>query len=201
MPIVMSNPVQLIETRNSTDFQALKGKRISSNFPTLWAIGNLEILNDNLLGIFCSIKCPGRIILKTYDLMRVLRDSGVSVAGGFHSPIEKDCLDILIKGAQPIVVCPARSIIRMRIPKTWKKAIDTGRMLILSPFGEKQKRPTISSAHIRNQLVIEICSKFVIPYADSGSKTERLYREIIDINKPVYTFESSIRSARSHLNT
>jgi hypothetical protein len=52
----------------------------SSSFPTFWAIGNLDILHTNFLGVFCSTRCPGNIILNTYDRMRLLRDSGVAVA-------------------------------------------------------------------------------------------------------------------------
>ena len=159
-------------------------------FSTFWAIGNIDILDTNLHGIFCSIRCPGNIILNTYDCMRILRDSGVAVVSGFHSPIEKDCLDILLKGTQPIVACPARGISRMRIPSDWKKPIDQGRLLVLSPFDEKQKRPTVSTAQRRNHLVAKLGRSFLIPYADAGSKTEQLGREIIQSGKRVYSFKS-----------
>jgi hypothetical protein len=122
--------------------------------------------------------------------MRLLRDVGVAVVSGFHSPIEKDCFDILLKGTQPIVVCPARGIIRMRIPSHWKTPISEGRLLILSPFDEKQKRPTVSTSQLRNHLVAMLGRSFLIPYADTGSKTEELGREIIEVGKRVYTFQS-----------
>jgi predicted Rossmann fold nucleotide-binding protein DprA/Smf involved in DNA uptake len=186
----MGNPIQKIETSESTCPAVLLQDEISSRFSTFWAIGSLNILNANLLGIFCSIRCPGNIILNTYDCMRLLRDAGVPVVSGFHSPIEKDCLDILLKGDQPIVACPARSIVRMRIPGDWKTPIDEGRLLILSPFDEKQKRPTVSTAQQRNQLVAMLGRSFLIPYADKDSKTEQLCRELIQAGKGVYTFQS-----------
>ena len=186
----MGNPIQKIETSESTCPVALLEDEISSSFKTFWAIGNLDILDTKLLGVFCSIRCPGNIILSTYDCMRILRDSGVPVVSGFHSPIEKDCLDILLKGSQPIVVCPARGIARMRIPGVWKKPIAQGRLLILSPFDEKQKRPTVSTTQQRNHLVAMLGRSFLIPYADAGSKTEQLGREIIDAGRRVYTFQS-----------
>lgn len=122
--------------------------------------------------------------------MCILRDTGVVVVSGFHSPIEKDCLEILLKGTQPIVVCPARCIKNMRIPNTWKESIDNGRLLVLSPFDEKQKRPTVSTAQLRNHLVAKLGRSFLIPYADAGSKTDQLGREIINADKMVYTFNS-----------
>lgn len=185
----MGNPIQKIETNLTNCPTALLKDEIPTDFSYFWAIGDLDLLIVNLLGVFCSIRCPGNIILNTYDCMRILRDCGVSVVSGFHSPIEKDCFDILLKGTQPIVVCPARSISRMRIPSDWKKPIDQGQLLILSPFDEKQKRPTASTAQQRNHLVAKLGRSFLIPYADAGSKTEQLGREIIQSGKGVHTFK------------
>src|SRR5216117_488267 len=109
---------------------------------TLTALGNLDVLQRRKLALFCSVKCPGNLILQTYDLARALRDAGVTVISGFHSPMEKECLTLLLRGAQPVIVCPARSIERMRVPAVWKAQLAEGRLLLLSPFGEKLRRVT-----------------------------------------------------------
>jgi predicted Rossmann fold nucleotide-binding protein DprA/Smf involved in DNA uptake len=49
------------------------------------ALGNLDILRNKPLAVLCSNKCPGSLILKTYDFMRQMRDEGVTVISGFHS--------------------------------------------------------------------------------------------------------------------
>ena len=185
----MGNPIQKFEISESTCPASLLKDEISADFQTFWAIGNLDILTTNLLGVFCSIRCPGSIILKTYDCMRLLRDFGVAVVSGFHSPIEKDCLDILLKGTQPIVICPARGISRMRIPSGWKNPIDTGRLLVLSPFNEKQKRPTVSTAQRRNRIVALLARGAFLPYAAPGSRTENLCKDIIKAGKQIFTFK------------
>ena len=41
------------------------------------AKGNLEILHKPLVGFFCSVRCPGDIILKTYGLARALNLSAL----------------------------------------------------------------------------------------------------------------------------
>jgi len=184
----MGNPMQKIESSHSGCPTVLLKNEILSHFSTFWAIGNLEILDKNLLGLFCSIRCPGNIILDTYDCMRLLRDAGVPVVSGFHSPIEKDCFDILLKGDQPIIACPARGIVRMRVPNVWKKPIDEGRLLILSPFDEKQNRSTLSTARQRNYLVALLGLSFLIPYAGPGSGTEKLGLEILRVGNKVFTF-------------
>jgi len=64
------------------------------------------------------------------------------VISGFHSPIEQECLRILLRGAQPIVICPARTLDAMRIPTECRAAFAAGRVLFLSPFSHKPKRVT-----------------------------------------------------------
>ena len=72
---------------------------------SLFALGNMDILHQKTFALFCSVKCPGNLILKTYDLARELRDTGTVVISGFHSPMEKECLSLLLRGKQPIIWC------------------------------------------------------------------------------------------------
>lgn len=68
--------------------------------------GNLDLLDRKLIGFFCSVRCPGDAILKTYDLARALRGTDVTLIGGFQSPMEKDFLDLVLRGPSSVVVCP-----------------------------------------------------------------------------------------------
>lgn len=162
-----------------------------SGWPRLWTLGNRSILGRPLLGFFCSRQCPGDIILRTYDLARALRDAGVPVIGGFHSPMEEECLDLLLRGNQPIVVCPARSLERMRVPAAWKKPVDQGRLLGLSPFAPQQGRPTIALAEQRNRLVAEIAHPVFVAHAAPQEQDGRFLPEAqgggqnpVDFQKP-----------------
>jgi len=163
-------------------------------FSRFWAIGDVKIMDTPLLGLLCSIRCPGRVIVQTYDLARALRDAGVPVIGGFHSPMEKECLDFLLRGKQPVVVCPARSITSMRIPSAWRKACAEGRLLILSPFAPKHGRISALLAEKRNRFVSLLADQFFVPYATPGSKTEQLCQNLLSAEKKVYTFESEKES-------
>jgi hypothetical protein len=74
-------------TQRSPDFStALSRATEGTEFSRFWTIGDVKILNTPLLGLLCLIRCPGRVIMQTYDLARALRDAGVAVIGGFHSP-------------------------------------------------------------------------------------------------------------------
>ena len=66
--------------------------------PGLQAIGDSEILNLEYTALFCSVRCPGDLILKTYDLARAMREAGTPVIGGFQTPMEKECLRLLLRG-------------------------------------------------------------------------------------------------------
>jgi len=144
---------------------ALREGRGAEKVPRLAALGNTDILAKPLLGFLCSVRCPGEAILRTYDAARVLRDAGVPVIGGFHSPMEKECLALLLKGSQSVVICPARSIGNMRIPALWRKPLSDGRLLILSVFPPEQKRVTAELAERRNQLVGALAHAMIVPYA------------------------------------
>ena len=165
-----------------------------TGFSRFWTIGDVKILNTPLLGLLCSIRCPGRVIVQTYDLARALRDAGVPVIGGFHSPMEKECLDFLLRGKQPVVVCSARSITNMRIPSAWRKACAEERLLILSPFVPKHGRISALLAEKRNRFVSFLADQLFVPYAAPGSKTEQLCRGLMSAGKRVYTFESERES-------
>ena len=154
------------------------------------ALGNLDILQRRKLALFCSVRCPGHLILQTCDLVQHLCQGGVTVIGGFHSPMERECLTILLRGTQPVIVCPARSIEGMRVRAEYKKPLEEGRLLLLSPFGETQRRVTASTATVRNRFVAALADAIFVAHAYAKSKTEQFCREILAWRKPLYTLES-----------
>jgi len=159
------------------------------------SIGDPAALQSRKLALFSSVKCPGDIILKTFDLAQHLRDQGVTVIGGFHSPMEQECLRILLRGKQPVIWCPARSIERMVIRRELKAPLDDGRLLILSPFEKKHRRQSAELAAIRNRFVAAVADAIFIAYASPGGKIEQLAREAWTWKKPIYTFASPYSEA------
>jgi predicted Rossmann fold nucleotide-binding protein DprA/Smf involved in DNA uptake len=155
-----------------------------------YTLGDPRLLDTSKLALFCSIKCPGELILKLFDLAKELRDRGVGVISGFHAPMDKECFDILLRGKGPIVWCPARSIEGMRLKPAYKKAVDDGRLLIVSPFPAKQSRISAEKAEQRNRLVAALAERVFVAYADPGGKTEQLCRDVVASGKPLFTFDS-----------
>lgn len=155
----------------------------------LTALGNKSLLAFRTLALFCSAKCPGNLILKTYDLARQLREGGVPVISGFHSPMEQECLRILLRGSQPVIICPARSLEQMRIPKDWCAPLNEGRLLLLSPFTPSNIRSTATLVKRRNLFVAALAEKVLAAHAAPSSKIESLCREIIG-KRPLLTLDS-----------
>ena len=154
----------------------------------IFALGNLDLLRQETVALFCSVKCPGNLILKTYDLARQLRDAKTSVISGFHSPMEKECLSLLLRGEQPIIWCPAKRLTPTRLPKEYANALSKGRLLMLSPFGERTKRADEQTARVRNEFVAALANRVFVAHAASGGKTEKFCRKVIAWRKPLLTF-------------
>jgi predicted Rossmann fold nucleotide-binding protein DprA/Smf involved in DNA uptake len=160
----------------------------------LSALGNLCLLQQKTLALFCSVKCPGDLILKTYDLAQQLREAEETVIGGFHSPMERECLTILLRGNQPLIVCLARSLRGMRLPTVYREPLEQGRLLLLSPFSEKERRHTVELASRRNQLVAALATAIFVSHAELAGKTEVLCHQVLQWGKPLYTHRSDFNA-------
>ena len=177
--------------QNDSDYPASLCKYLDDRtLGTISALGNINILKNKKLAFFCSVKCPGHFILKTHDLSQSLKQAGVTVIGGFHSPIERECLRILLRGQQPIILCPARGLKGMRLRAEHKKPIEEGRLLLLSPFIERQRRNTAETALERNRFAAALADTIFVAHASPNSKTEMFCRELLAWGKPLYTLES-----------
>jgi predicted Rossmann fold nucleotide-binding protein DprA/Smf involved in DNA uptake len=154
-------------------------------------LGDAKVLGRSKVAIICSKQCPANLILKTYDFARLVRGSGRAIVSGFHSPIEKDCLPILLRGPDLVIIVQGRRLSTTRLPAEWQKAIEAGRLLLVSPFTDKQKRVTTQLAEERNRFVAALADEVLIAYAHPGGKTEKLAAELLNSGKRVYTFASS----------
>ncbi len=166
---------------------------LSKEFPEITAAGNLDILADSeqLTGLFCSRKCPGSLILPAFDHVAILRDSGKTVIGGFHAEMEQECLKMLLRGSQPVIICPARSIHNMRVPDNWKTALAANRLLILSPFEKNHKRMTAKLAEQRNRFVAALSDELFIIHAGSRTGTFNLAVETMRAGKRIFTIKDA----------
>lgn len=176
--------------QGESEYPAVLPERLGDAAPaSLHIMGQPSILRHRLLGFICSIQCPGSIVIKTLDAARALRDAGVVVIGGFHSPMEKECLDILLRGAQSVILCPARGLAALRLGHIPRRAVKDGRLLILSSFAASCRRTTAAQALQRNNLVAALADAVWVPHAAPGGKTWTTIRAALERQQPVYTFD------------
>ncbi len=179
-------------TQTEPDYPERLRQYLGADAPdAIWTLGNLNLLTNAggaLWALFCSSRCPGAVILKTHEFAQHLREAGVPTIGGYHSPVEKECLRILLRGSQPIILCPARGLEKMRLRGEWKQPFAEGRLLLLSVFDEKHRRPTIQLTSRRNVVVAALADKVLIAHASEGGKTLGFAQRVLGWGKPVFTF-------------
>lgn len=154
---------------------------------SLFTLGSLGILREKKVGFFCSVRCPGTPIVETYDLAVGLRDAGVTVVSGFHSPMERECLAFLMRGEQPIIICPSSGLTAANPLEEYRSALQNGRLLFLSLFADDVTHATTATALVRNDFVAALADAVFVAYAAPGSKTEIFCRKVITWGKPLLT--------------
>lgn len=141
-------------------------------------VGSATALSAPMTAFLCSKETPGATILKAFDQAAAWRDAGRCVISGFHSPLEQQCLDILLRGKQPIVMTLARGLGNFRLPAAQRKALDDGRLTIISPFPETEKRATADLARQRNRFVASLADEVVFAFIAPGGSLSRLSEEL-----------------------
>jgi predicted Rossmann fold nucleotide-binding protein DprA/Smf involved in DNA uptake len=154
---------------------------------TLEGFGDRQLFDNKWTAFFCSVRCSGSLILKAYDLAQKWRAENQPVIGGFHSPVEREVLRILLRSTVPVSIVLARCLPK-RIPPEFHRPLEEGRLLLLSPFDAKTERATQETAARRNEVVAALAGKIVVAYAASGGKTDGFCRAIVRTGKPCMTF-------------
>jgi predicted Rossmann fold nucleotide-binding protein DprA/Smf involved in DNA uptake len=145
--------------------------------PALTVIGSLDVLQQqSWLAVFCSSRCPGSLIIQAQDVAHELVKQNTAVIGGFHSTVERELLRVLLRGTNSIIVVPARGLTPYRIPPDFQSALESGRLLLLTPFSDDVTRSSENLAWKRNLFVSDFAESVLVVHASTGSATERLVR-------------------------
>ena len=96
----------------------------------------------------------------------------------------------LLRGSARVIVCPARGLGRMRILKVWNPPLDEGRVMFLSFFDDRIRRPTAATAAQRNARVAAFADTILIAHAEAGGKIQALCRDALAAGEPVFALAS-----------
>ena len=159
-------------------------RRLGANAPKSIAIaGSPTPIAAPMTAFLCSKETPGATILKAFDQAAAWRDAGRCVMSGFHSPLERQCLDILLRGKQPIVMVLARGLGAPRLPAPHRRALEDGRLTIISPFPVTEKRTTRDLALQRNRFIAALADEVVFAFLSPGGGLSQLAKEITDADR------------------
>ena len=146
------------------------------NSSILETLGNIKLLKCEKTAFLCSSRYTSEVVLKSYDWALEQRKAGKCVISGFHSPLEKDVLDILLKGTQPVILALARGMYQ-KPDKEILKHVEAGRMLIITPFERSVTYITKETAEIRNRLIIDLADEIMVAHMTKGGQIENLLRD------------------------
>jgi len=139
------------------------------------SLGNLGLLKLHKIAFLCSRNCPEQVRKSAQHWADLQRENGVCVISGYHSPIEKEVLQRLLPGRQPIIIALASGL--KSAPPEWGAPIEAGRLLVLTRYAESVSHADQSKCFQRNRLMLELADEVVIAHASPGGNLERLCRE------------------------
>jgi predicted Rossmann fold nucleotide-binding protein DprA/Smf involved in DNA uptake len=146
--------------------------------------GNKEIMKMKKTGFLCSRTAPETMVEKAYEWAVEKSGAGECAVCGNYSHIERDVFEILLKGSGKIILVAAWELAGIMRPDI-QKALDDGRLLIVSPFGINSPNKSHFSAEIRNKLIVFLSNDLYIAHTEKGGTLERI---ISGINERVLSY-------------
>lgn len=143
-----------------------------------FSLGPAALWSRPKLAFFCSAKCPGEILLRVLKWVPTLAGrSDVVLAGGFHTPVEREVLRLALRQSTPVIVCPARGLPKV-IPPEWRTPLDEGRLLIATQFFAAARCITAVRAEQRNRWLAEHADRILVAWATPGGRLESSLRDV-----------------------
>lgn len=128
---------------------------------------NRDLLDRDLVAFFASRTAPPEALDLAKRWAHEIAQTDKIVISGFHSPIERAVLSILLVEGCSVVVALGRALYR-RIPSHLQAAYDENRVLFVS--FRNYSRPSLSNSQLRNWATADLASEIV--YAPFGSRSQ-----------------------------
>lgn len=132
-------------------------------------VGNISLLERKKIGYFASGTIAPISILPTLDwATEMAKRDNVAIVSGFHSKMEREVLDILLKGRCGIICVLARPIYKV-IPAKFRDTYAQGRVLFISHNTLKSTMTSRHHCQKRNEYIASISEEFVFTSLTSES--------------------------------
>lgn len=127
-------------------------------------MGEKALFSVPMTAFFASHQCSGAAIRAAMDWALQQVKARQVVISGFHSPLERSVLEVLLTADAPAVLALVQDPTRIRLPAPWKQAAQRGTLAIIGPAAVRG-RLTAEMASERNEWVAAMASQFVIAHA------------------------------------
>ena len=136
-------------------------------------LGNMDLLTLCKVGFLASRKVVPSSVIPTLNWAnKASCNPNIAIISGFQSTLEREVLDIILKGACGIIYVLNHSIYH-QIPLNLHPAFDSNRILFISLTSEKTTRPSTANAIIRNHYITDIADTLIFA---SVNKSSSLYQ-------------------------
>lgn len=132
-------------------------------------LGNMDLLTLHKVGFLASRKVNKSSVIPTINWANeVSHNPNIVMISGFQSTLEREVLDIALKGTCGIIYVLNRNIYS-QIPLNLRTAFYSNRILFISLTSEKTTRPSTANAIIRNRYITDIADTLI--FASVGDKS------------------------------
>ncbi len=135
--------------------------------------GNKDLLDRPLVAFFASRNAPSGALELAIRWAHEIAQTDKIVISGFHSPIERAVLDVLLAHSCSVVVTLGRSLYR-NIPAHLQAAYDENRLLFVS--FRNYSRHSYCNSQIRNWATANLADELVFAPFDNKSQLSTLHR-------------------------
>lgn len=94
-------------------------------------LGNTSLLDRYLVAFFASRSSTAEVAERALRWADDICQTDKVVISGFHSPLEKEVLRVLLEHKHPVIIALGRSVYK-RVPQQFEQPLAEGRMLIVS---------------------------------------------------------------------
>ena len=143
-------------------------------------LGNAALMALPKVAFLSSRRVAPAAVMRCYDWATEMRGGSAGrlalpcVIGGFQSALERDVLKLLLPvGGPSIVMVLARGMWRS-VPMEYREAINSGRMLVVSPFSQGVVRVSKETAERRNGWILDHCDEAIFASLDPNGSLARL---------------------------
>lgn len=157
---------------------------------TFETIGNVEILSQTKLAIFCSRKYSSEVESKSISLMQKIAKLPICLAGGWQAPLEKKLFkQLALHKARPhLIYYLAKNINLLRTNVLQQNLINNEQLLVVAPPID-QNRQNKKLVGERDKLIFRQVKKILFLSISDGGQLENYLKELSQKNYQIFILE------------